>query len=128
MLQLRLPEYVQHIFSKNEITNVVVHQFLFVFQGEYYSHSFFVSEKIGPFGMQELVYSFCNTDILYPDQINTTEETIGAALWYRYNKKYNLQDNIDMIMEDDENIQKISLDKILKEGILKIKRKAGGTK
>ena len=125
MIKLRTPEYIFHVFCKNTETEEIIHQFLFVFQGDYYSHSFFISEKTGPEGMKELIYSFTYTNKLYPDQVHTTKETIGAALWYRYNKAYNLQDNIDMILEADENVQKITLDSIIHEKLLNIKRKGG---
>lgn len=125
MIKLRTPEYTFHIFCQNTETEEIVHQFLFVFQGDYYSHSLFISERTGPEGMKELIYSFTYTRELHPDQVHTTKETIGAALWYRYNKDYNIQDNIDMILDDDERVQKITLDNIIQEKKLNIKKKGG---
>ena len=121
MIRLRDPEYVLHVFTNRTSDDTTAHQFLFVFQGDYYSHSLFLS--FIPVGQGiEMKLNFCYTNKLLPDQVQTTKTTIGAALWYRYNKNYDIQDNISMILDDDEEIEKISFDTIINENLLKIKK------
>ena len=61
MIRLRDPEYVLHVFTNRTSDDTTAHQFLFVFQGDYYSHSLFLSFIPVRQGI-EMKLNFCYTN------------------------------------------------------------------
>ena len=120
MISPTLPKFIFSVITDDVENKKKSFQFLFVFQGNFYSHSLFMSIVITD-RYRSSTYSFCDTKELFKEDFEIGQEYYSVSRWFRFNEDYDFMSNIDMILDGDDEIEQIELQTVLQE----IRRKEG---
>lgn len=114
MISPQLPKFIFSVITDDVENRKKAYQFLFLFQGNFYSHSFFTSIVITEYGTST-TYSFGDTKRLYKEDFEIRQDYYSVSRWFRFNEDYDFISNIDMIIDGDDEIEQIELKTVLQE-------------
>ena len=113
MFQERKPIFIFYRHIDYEKIGVEEHYFEFIFQGQYYSHTFYliITEADGSARFET---TFGYTEIKEPDIKEIENVYFSASYYVEYNPNRTLCENIQALMDECETARIVEVEKVKK--------------